>query len=38
MQIGFEKTRGSHLFWTVGKDRLVKYWDGDKVSEIWGSS
>lgn len=30
MQVAFE--RGSHLFWSVGKDRMVKYWDGDKVS------
>jgi len=29
MQVAFE--RGSHLFWSVGKDRMVKYWDGDKV-------
>lgn len=29
MQVVFEK--GSHLFWTVGKDNLVKYWDGDKA-------
>ena len=31
MQVGFEKD--SHYFWTVGKDRFIKYWDGDKVSE-----
>ena len=29
MQVAFE--RNSHYFWTVGKDRLLKYWDGDKV-------
>lgn len=29
MQVAFEKD--SHYFWTVGKDKLVKYWDGDKV-------
>ena len=29
MQVAFEKD--SHCFWTVGKDRLVKYWDGDRV-------
>lgn len=32
MQIAFE--RNSHYFWTVGKDRLVKYWDGDKFELI----
>ena len=30
MQVAFE--RNSHYFWTVGKDKLLKYWDGDKVS------
>lgn len=29
MQVAFEK--GSHMFWSVGKDKSVKYWDGDKV-------
>jgi WD40 repeat protein len=29
MQVAFEKN--SHYFWTVGKDKMVKYWDGDKV-------
>lgn len=29
MQVAFEKA--SHNFWTVGKDKLLKYWDGDKV-------
>lgn len=30
MQIAFEKN--SHYFWTVGKDKMLKYWDGDRVS------
>jgi len=30
MQVVFEKD--SHYFWTVGKDKMLKYWDGDKVS------
>jgi U3 small nucleolar RNA-associated protein 12 len=29
MQVAFEKK--SHYFWTVSKDKMVKYWDGDKV-------
>jgi WD40 repeat protein len=29
MQVAFEK--GTHYFWTVGKDKMLKYWDGDKV-------
>ena len=29
MQVAFEKE--SHYFWSVSKDRLLKYWDGDKV-------
>jgi U3 small nucleolar RNA-associated protein 12 len=29
MQVAFEKK--SHYFWTVGRDKLLKYWDGDKV-------
>ena len=29
MQIIFEKN--SHCFWTISKDKLLKYWDGDKV-------
>jgi U3 small nucleolar RNA-associated protein 12 len=29
MQVAFEK--GSHYFWTVSKDKMLKYWDGDKV-------
>jgi len=28
-QVAFE--RNTHYFWTVGKDKLLKYWDGDKV-------
>jgi len=28
-QVQFEK--GTHYFWSVSKDKLVKYWDGDKV-------
>ena len=38
MQVAFEKTdtrelgaKPSHYFWTVGKDKFLKYWDGDKV-------
>ncbi|WVR09691.1 hypothetical protein IAU60_006766 [Kwoniella sp. DSM 27419] len=34
MQVSFEKEKGSHYFWTVGKDRTVKYWDGDKFELI----
>ncbi|WRT69934.1 uncharacterized protein IL334_006925 [Kwoniella shivajii] len=34
MQVQFEKEKGSHYFWTVGKDRMVKYWDGDKFELI----
>jgi U3 small nucleolar RNA-associated protein 12 len=29
MSVAFETD--SHYFWSVGKDKLVKYWDGDKV-------
>ena len=32
MQVLFEKK--SHYFWSVGKDSMVKYWDGDKVHLI----
>ncbi len=32
MQVAFEKK--SHYFWTVAKDKLVKYWDGDKVNSF----
>ena len=31
MQIAFERGSSSHYFWTVSKDKLLKYWDGDKV-------
>lgn len=31
MQIAFERGSNSHYFWTVSKDKLLKYWDGDKV-------
>lgn len=30
MQVAFEKD--SHYFWSAGKDKVLKYWDGDKVS------
>jgi len=29
MQVAFEKD--SHYFWSAGKDKALKYWDGDKV-------
>ena len=32
MQVTFEKE--SHYFWTVSKDKMVKYWDGDKVGVV----
>ncbi|ETW84392.1 hypothetical protein HETIRDRAFT_381903 [Heterobasidion irregulare TC 32-1] len=32
MQVLFEKK--SHYFWSVGKDSMVKYWDGDKFENI----
>jgi len=32
MQVAFEKE--SHYFWTVSKDKMVKYWDGDKVGAV----
>lgn len=32
MQVLFE--RKSHHFWTVGKDKMLKYWDGDKVRPL----
>ena len=32
MQVAFEKE--SHYFWTVSKDKLLKYWDGDKVGVL----
>ncbi|KAL4241239.1 TBC1 domain family involved in cilium biogenesis [Abortiporus biennis] len=41
MQVAFEKTdtrdldaKPSHYFWTVGKDKMLKYWDGDKFENI----
>nr|ODO01220.1 U3 small nucleolar RNA-associated protein 12 [Cryptococcus depauperatus CBS 7855] len=34
MGVSFEKEAGSHNFWTVGKDTMVKYWDGDKFELI----
>ncbi|KAI0776016.1 WD-repeat-containing protein [Trametes elegans] len=41
MQVAFERndtregdTKASHYFWTVGKDKLLKYWDGDKFENI----
>ncbi|KDQ20509.1 hypothetical protein BOTBODRAFT_50600 [Botryobasidium botryosum FD-172 SS1] len=37
MQVAFERSdpgEHSHYFWTVGKDRMVKYWDGDKFEMI----
>jgi U3 small nucleolar RNA-associated protein 12 len=32
MQVSFE--HNSHYFWTVGKDKMLKYWDGDKVDPL----
>lgn len=32
MQVVFE--RDSHNFFSAGKDRLIKYWDGDKFENI----
>ncbi|RPD67061.1 WD40 repeat-like protein [Lentinus tigrinus ALCF2SS1-7] len=41
MQVAFERndtregdTKPSHYFWTVGKDKLLKYWDGDRFENI----
>ncbi|KAK7695479.1 hypothetical protein QCA50_000115 [Cerrena zonata] len=41
MQVAFEKNdtrelgaKPSHYFWTVGKDKYLKYWDGDKFENI----
>ena len=42
MQVAFEKHdvrelqqgKQTHYFWTVGKDKMLKYWDGDKVRSI----
>jgi len=33
MQVAFEKE--SHHFWTVSKDKMVKYWDGDRVGDVF---
>lgn len=35
MQVAFEHE--SHYFWTVGKDGMLKYWDGDKVGFVISS-
>ena len=32
MQVVFQ--RNSHNFFSAGKDRLIKYWDGDKFENI----
>ncbi|ELU45473.1 WD-repeat-containing protein [Rhizoctonia solani AG-1 IA] len=29
MQVAFQ--RNTHYFWSVSKDKMLKYWDGDKV-------
>ncbi|GJJ07205.1 hypothetical protein Clacol_001405 [Clathrus columnatus] len=34
MQVAFEREKNSHYFWTVSKDKMVKYWDGDKFENI----
>ncbi len=41
MQVAFEKNdiregegKQTHYFWTVGKDKMLKYWDGDKVRAV----
>lgn len=42
MQVAFEKeidyTKGdkghSHYLWTASKDKMLKYWDGDKVCKL----
>ncbi|KAL5487987.1 DIP2 [Sanghuangporus weigelae] len=34
MQVAFEKGSNSHYFWTVSKDKLLKYWDADKFENI----
>jgi len=36
MQVAFEKE--SHHFWTVSKDKMVKYWDGDRVGDVFLSA
>lgn len=32
MQVAFEKN--SHYFFSASKDKLIKYWDGDKFEQI----
>jgi len=34
MQVAFEREKGSHYFWTVSKDKMLKYWDADKFQNI----
>ena len=44
MQVAFEQNdsrdgidntgKQTHYFWTVGKDKMLKYWDGDKFELI----
>ncbi|KIJ37465.1 hypothetical protein M422DRAFT_178030 [Sphaerobolus stellatus SS14] len=34
MQVVFEREKTSHYFWTVSKDKVLKYWDGDKFENI----
>ena len=42
MQVAFERNdtregenaKPTHYFWTVGKDKMLKYWDGDKFELI----
>ena len=44
MQVAFEQNdsrdgidntgKQTHYFWTVGKDKVLKYWDGDKFELI----
>ena len=43
MQVAFEQKdaregeqtgKQTHYFWTVGKDKMLKYWDGDKFELI----
>jgi U3 small nucleolar RNA-associated protein 12 len=36
MQVAFE--RDSHYFWSGGKDKYIKYWDGDKVRRSTNAS
>ena len=32
MTVGF--VPGTHYFFSAGKDRMIKYWDGDKFDQI----